>query len=72
MELDDAEEAMGMRKILAHEIRMKKKIHKPRRTRCGFLQIFMELCGSKVQLAPLHGNFINSFANLEITLTDFF
>ena len=58
MKLHDPEEAMGMRKILAHYIRMKK------RTLSGFLQIFMELCKSKVQLAPLHGNFINSMALL--------
>ena len=58
MKLHDVEEAMGMRKILAHYIRMKK------RTLSGFLQIFMELCKSKVQLAPLHGNFINSMALL--------
>ena len=57
MKLHDVEEAMGMRKILAH-IRMKK------RTLSGFLQIFMELCKSKVQLAPLHGNFINSMTLL--------
>ena len=44
MELHDAEEAIGMRKILAHDMRMK--------TLSGFVQTFMELCGSKVQLAP--------------------
>ena len=47
MELHDAEDAMGIRKILAHDIRMKKR-YKPRRTLDGFLRIFMELCGSKV------------------------
>ena len=44
MELHDAEEAIGMRKILAHDMRMK--------TLSGFVQSFMELCGSKVQLSP--------------------
>ena len=44
MELHDAEEAIGMRKILAHDMRMK--------TLSGFVRTFMELCGSKVQLAP--------------------
>ena len=29
-----------------------KRIQKPRRTLSGFLQIFMELCGSKVKLSP--------------------
>ena len=43
-----------------------KRIHKPRRTLSGFLQMFMELCGSRVQLAPPHGNFINGVANPEI------
>ena len=47
MELHDAEDAMRIRKILAHDIRMKTR-HKPRRALDGFLKIFMELCGSKV------------------------
>ena len=28
--------------------------------------MFMELCGSKIQLAPPHGNFINGVANPEM------
>ena len=40
MELHDAEEATRMRKILAHDMRMK--------TFSGFVQTFMELFGSKV------------------------
>ena len=51
MEFHDAEEAMGMRKILAHNFRMKKN-HKLRRTLSGSLLIFMELYGFRVQLAP--------------------
>ena len=50
MELHDVEESMAIRKILAHDIRMKKN-HKPRRTLSGSW-IFMELCGPKVQLHP--------------------
>ena len=62
MELNDAEESMAIRKILAHDIRMKKRT---RRT-LSALRIFIELCGPKVQLAPPHGNFINGVANPEI------
>ena len=65
MELHNAEEAMGISKMLAHDIRMKKN-PQPRRTLSGFLRIFMELCGSKVQLGPLHGNFISGVANPKI------
>ena len=42
-------------------------IHKPRRTLSGFLRVFWELYGPKVQFAPPHGNFINCVANPEIT-----
>ena len=42
-----------------------KRIHKPRRTLSG-LQIFMELCGPKVQLGSPHGNFINDVAGPKI------
>ena len=68
MELQDAEDAMGIRKILAHDIRMKKnpkRIQKPRRTLSGFLRIFMELCRSEVPLAHPQGNFISGVANAE-------
>ena len=58
-------EAMVMRKILALILGCK-RIHKPRRILSGFLRIFIELCGSKVQLAPLQGNFINGVAKPEI------
>ena len=51
MELHDAEDAMRIRKILAHDIRMKKR-HKPRRALDGFLKIFMELVGPKSNLHP--------------------
>ena len=54
-------EGLGMRKILAHGIRMQ-KIHKPRWIFSGFSQIFIELCGSKVQLAPSQKKFINGVA----------
>ena len=62
MELHDEEEAIGMRKILLHDIRKKKNPQ----TKGRFLWIFIELCGSKVQLAPLHGNFISVVANPKI------
>ena len=55
MELHDAEEAIGMRKILAYDMRMKKNPQ----TKEGTFWIFMELCRSKVQLVPPHGNSIN-------------
>ena len=48
MELHDAEEAIGMRKILAYDMRMKKNPQ----TKEGTFWIFMELCRSKVQLVP--------------------
>ena len=56
---------LGMRKILAHGIRMQKNPQ----TRENIFWVFMdfrEVYGSKVQLAPPHGNFINSVANPEI------
>ena len=58
MELHDAEEAIGMRKILAHDMRMKKNP----RTKKDTFWIFTDFHGvmrSKVQLALSHGNFIN-------------
>ena len=61
MELHDAEESMAIRKILAHDIRMKKN-PQTKGTRSG-LRIFIE---PKVQLAPPHGNLINGVANPEI------
>ena len=51
---------LGMRKIWAHGTRMQKN-PQTRRTFSGFSRIFMELCGSKVQLAPSHGYFIINF-----------
>ena len=64
-------EGLGMGKIWAHGTRMQKnpqtredmvlgckRIHKPGRTFSGFSRVFMELYGSKVQLAPQHGYFI--------------
>ena len=50
---------------LAHDIWMQKNPQK-KRIFSGFLRILIELCGSKVQLAPPHGNFISSVANPEI------
>ena len=51
--------------MLADGIRMQ-KVHKTGNTFSGFSRIFMELCGSKVQLASSHGNFIDDVANPEI------
>ena len=56
------EEAIGLRKKLAHDTRVQKNPQ----TQESTLRIFMELCGSKVQLTPLHRNLINGFANPEI------
>ena len=39
-----------------------KRIHNSRRTLSGFIRIFLELCRSKGQLAPPHGNIINGVA----------
>ena len=58
-------EGLGVRKMLAHGIRMLKN-SKTREDSFGFSRIFIELCGSKVQLALPHRKFINSAANLEI------
>ena len=41
-------------------------MQKKPQTKENTLRIFIELCGSKVQLAPPHGNFINGFGNSEI------
>ena len=43
-----------------------KRSHKLERTFSGFSWMFIELSGSKVQLAPPHANFINGVANPEI------
>lgn len=40
-----------------------KRIHKTGSTFSPFSRIFIELCGSKVPLAPLHGDFIIGVAN---------
>ena len=66
------EEAMGMRKILAHKILGCKRTHKPRRTLPGFFTDFMELCGSKDQIAPWHENFINDVANPKSSIRCYF
>ena len=58
----NTEEAIGMRKILAHDTRMQKNPQ----TKESTWRIFMELCGSKVQMAQPHGNLINGFAKPEI------
>ena len=44
MELNDPEEAMGIRKVLAHDIRLKKNPQVKEDTFWGFLRIFMKLC----------------------------
>ena len=65
MELHDAEEAMGIRKILAHDIKMKKNPQ----TKDDTVWIFKDfhgVCGLKVQLAPPHGNFTSGGANPKI------
>ena len=54
-----------MGKILAHVTLGCKRIHKPGLKCSAFLQIFMELCGSKVQLKTCT-NFINGVASPEI------
>ena len=69
MELHDAEEAIEMRKTLAHNMRMKKN-PQTKEALSGFLRIFMELCESKVQLVPSHGNVINGVTNPEIVIND--
>ena len=58
-------EGLRMRKYW-HMILGYKRIHKPERTFSGFLQISMDLCGSKVQLTPPDRNFINGITNPEI------
>ena len=49
---------LGMRKILAHGIRMQKN-SETRETFSGSSQVFRELHRSKIQIASSHGNFIN-------------
>ena len=62
---------MGMRKILAHDIRMKKN---PQSKEDAFwtFQNSLELCGSNIQLAPPQGNFINGVTNLKSSICCFF
>ena len=43
-----------------------KRIHKSGQTFSGFLRIFIEFCGSKVQVAPPHGNFSNGISPLTV------
>ena len=62
-------ECPGMRKILAYIIRMQEKNSQTREDIFWISRIFLELCVSKVQLAPPHGNFINGVANPEIVCT---
>ena len=65
MKLHDAEEAMGILKILAHEISMKKN-PQTKGTLSGFLRIFIELCESKAQLAHPHENIFFGVPNPEL------
>ena len=63
--------SMGSLKVLEwekyqHLVLGCKRIHKLGRTCSGFLWSFMELCRSKVQLAPPRGNLSNGFAKPEI------
>ena len=69
--MDHAEEVMGMRKILAHDIRMKKNPQSKEDTFWTFWN-FLELCVSKVQLAPPQGNFVNGATNLKSSICCFF
>ena len=58
-------EVLGMRRILVHATRIQKN-PQTGRIFSGFSQIFVELCGSKVQLTPPDRNFINGITNPEI------
>ena len=58
-------EGLGMRKILAHSIRMQQNSQTREDTFWRFTD-FHKLCGSKVQLATPHKNFINGVANTEL------
>ena len=57
---------LTLKKISTHDIRMKKKFSKSRRTLSGFIKIFTEFCGSKAELASPHKNFISDVANPKI------
>ena len=63
-------ERLGMTKILAHG-KGCKRIHKTRHPFLVFSRIFMELCGSKVQLALPDGKLINCIANPKIVYSTF-
>ena len=58
-------EGLGMTKY-QHMVLGYKRLHKQGKTLSGFSQIFMELCGSKVELTPPDRNFINGITNPEI------
>ena len=58
-------EGVKMREISAHDIRMQKN-PQTRVDIFWILKMFVELCGSKAQLAPLLENFINGVTNPEI------
>ena len=58
-------EGVKMREISVHDIRMQKN-PQTRVDIFWILKMFVELCGSKAQLAPLLENFINGVTNPEI------
>ena len=58
MEFHDAEEAFGMRKILTHDMRIKKNSQTKEDT-FWIITEFYRVYGSKVKLAPPHRNLIN-------------
>ena len=64
MELHDVEESMAIRKILAHDIRMKKN---PQTKDYTFWIVdFYGVMRTQSPIAPPHGNFVNGVANPEI------
>ena len=66
MEFHDAGEAMGMRKILAHDIRVKKKSANQGGQFLDFYRFSWSYKGPKHNFEPPHRNFINLVASYEI------
>ena len=64
MELHDVEESMAIRKILAHDIRMKKNPQTKDDT--FWIVDFYGVMRTQSPIAPPHGNFVNGVANPEI------
>ena len=63
MELRDAEESMAIRKILAHDIRMKKNPQIKDNT--SWIADFYGVMRAQSPTCTPHGNFINDVANPE-------